>query len=260
MDFHSFSVGDDEILPTEDEALDGAVTEHDDDFAADQRESDVGDERGDNVQEGREPGGSCIILIGATGAGKSTVGWYLARGIGYGFIDLDKMIERRAKKTINAIFEERGEAQFRDLETAELAKLANARSQVIAVGGGAAEAELNWEALTTLGTTVWLNPPPSEIARRLLADDVELKKRPLLADVLAAKASLDRAKLQELLTVRLTALLGQRQERYKQARVIISDAFSTPESTARLIRDELVRDGTLKSSPDQRTFDRWRIM
>lgn len=201
--------------------------------------------------------GSCIILIGTMGAGKSSVGWYLARSLGLGFIDLDTNIEQREKKTIAALFEEKGEAHFRALEAAEVVRLKNLRNHVIAVGGGAAVDDANWDILEALGVTVWLNPPANEIARRLLADELELRKRPLLADVLDQRTAPERHKL---LTERVTALIGNRLGAYKRARAVISDSFSTPESTARLIRDVLRKDGLLAAEESRKSFDRWQIM
>ena len=57
-----------------------------------------------------------ISICGMMGSGKSAVGKILALKLGYNFIDVDKMIEIEAKKTIKQIFEEDGEQYFRDLE------------------------------------------------------------------------------------------------------------------------------------------------
>ena len=57
-----------------------------------------------------------ITLCGMMGAGKSAIGKILANKLDYNFIDVDKMIESDAGKTIKKIFEEDGEQYFRDLE------------------------------------------------------------------------------------------------------------------------------------------------
>ena len=57
-----------------------------------------------------------ISLCGMMGSGKSAVGKILANKLNYNFIDVDKMIEIDAGKTIKKIFEEDGEQYFRDLE------------------------------------------------------------------------------------------------------------------------------------------------
>jgi ABC-type oligopeptide transport system ATPase subunit len=41
--------------------------------------------------------GGNIILLGAMGSGKTTVGWLLSRLVGFGFIDLDERIEKIQK-------------------------------------------------------------------------------------------------------------------------------------------------------------------
>ena len=200
--------------------------------------------------------GSNIILIGATGSGKSTVGWLLARLIGYGFIDLDLMIEAREKKPVHEIFESQGESYFRGIESELIASLAGIRSHVLATGGGAVMEDGSWEQLHAMGTVIWLNTPPEEIARRLMTNEAEMRKRPLLAELLSHKDLEMRLKL---LAERLSALIGNRVGRYKQADLVVSDGFSTPESTARLLKETLVREGRLQLAQDQRPYDRWGI-
>ena len=201
--------------------------------------------------------GSNVILMGATGAGKTTAGRFLARLIGYGFVDLDATIEAREKKSVEAIFASQGEPYFRQLEQELIARLAPVRTHVIALGGGAAMDDESWEILQHMGTTVWINTPPEEIARRLVADDDELKKRPLLAELLGDK---DKEQRLKQLTDRVKALIGNRQGRYKQARLVVSDSFSTPETTAQLIKESLVKEGFLTFPPDHRPYDRWRVL
>ncbi len=44
-----------------------------------------------------------IVLIGFMGSGKSTVGRELHHRLGYALVDMDQVIERRARKPITAI-------------------------------------------------------------------------------------------------------------------------------------------------------------
>ncbi len=217
---------------------------------------DQWDEQRNDGRPGRTENGpaSNIILMGATGCGKSTTGWLLARLLGYGFIDLDQMLESRERKTVNQIFEASGEQHFRQLEVSLIEKLTRVRSHVIALGGGAAENDESWILLQKMGTTVWINTPAEEIARRLLANEAELLKRPLLAELLIHK---DAETRQKLMGERLKALIGNRVGRYKQARVVVSDTFSTPETTAHLLKEALLREGILKLPQDHRPLDRW---
>ena len=57
-----------------------------------------------------------ITLCGMMGSGKSAVGKIMAKKIDYNFIDIDRLIEKKAKKSISNIFEEDGERYFRYLE------------------------------------------------------------------------------------------------------------------------------------------------
>jgi len=206
--------------------------------------------------EATEPveSGSNIILMGATGAGKTSTGRLLARLVGYGFLDLDELIEQREHKTVQELFEARGEDHFRELERAQLRSLSGLRSHVLSVGGGTVMDDESWTQLQDMGATVWINTPAEEIARRLLARESELSKRPLLAEVLSHKDNETRLRL---LSERLKALIGNRVGRYKQARLAVSDSFSTPETTAHLVKDLLVREGILTLSREHCPFDRW---
>ena len=83
---------------------------------------------------------SHVFLYGPPGTGKSTLGKVLARKLKLPFIDLDRVIETNAGKSISRIMEREGENAFRDRETAALkdtvSQVSNVTSQVIALGGG----------------------------------------------------------------------------------------------------------------------------
>lgn len=57
-----------------------------------------------------------VILIGAPGAGKTTVGTRLAHRLGVGFTDTDAVVESVAGKPVADIFISDGEPEFRRLE------------------------------------------------------------------------------------------------------------------------------------------------
>ena len=78
-----------------------------------------------------------VVLVGLMGAGKSTVGRRLAALLGRGFVDADDEIEAAAQRKVSEIFEEFGEAYFRDGERRVIARLIEENSGVIATGGGA---------------------------------------------------------------------------------------------------------------------------
>ncbi|MCR5682185.1 MAG: shikimate kinase [Clostridiales bacterium] len=78
-----------------------------------------------------------LALVGMPGCGKSTVGRLFAEKTGRTFVDLDEEIVKEAGRPIPAIFAEDGEAVFRDIESAVLARFSKQSSLVIATGGGA---------------------------------------------------------------------------------------------------------------------------
>ena len=61
-----------------------------------------------------------IFVIGLPGSGKSDLSKLLAEYINYTFFDMDKVIESREKKTINKIFEDRGEKYFREVDAVSI--------------------------------------------------------------------------------------------------------------------------------------------
>jgi shikimate kinase len=78
-----------------------------------------------------------IILVGISGAGKSTVGQAVAARLNREFMDLDQEIEKREQATVSELFAEKGEPYFRGKEhelTEELSKRPTA--MVLAPGGG----------------------------------------------------------------------------------------------------------------------------
>ena len=57
-----------------------------------------------------------IALVGFMGTGKTSVGRALATMLRFDFWDTDDLVERRAGKSISAIFADDGEPAFRKLE------------------------------------------------------------------------------------------------------------------------------------------------
>lgn len=119
---------------------------------------------------------SNIILIGAMGSGKSTVGEALAFRLGLKFIDIDREVEKQTGVTIATIFEIEGEKGFRIIEKELLNKLLKQEKIVIATGGGAILDMENRRAIHSSGYVIYLRAQPATLIKRLAND----KTRPLL--------------------------------------------------------------------------------
>ncbi len=123
-----------------------------------------------------------IYLVGFMGCGKSTVGTALADELGWCFYDLDQEIEKTAGTSVAEIFDQRGEGEFRTLETEALKKrvqnVRTGRPQVIALGGGAFTIEENFALASNHGVTIWLDVPLAVIQPRIAAET----HRPLARD------------------------------------------------------------------------------
>ena len=78
-----------------------------------------------------------IVLIGAPGSGKSTVGMALAAHLQWPFVDTDALIELKESKKITDLFVDNGEEYFRSVEFATLQEVLLESSAVISLGGGA---------------------------------------------------------------------------------------------------------------------------
>jgi shikimate kinase len=78
-----------------------------------------------------------IVLIGAPGSGKSTVGVALAAHLQWPFTDTDALIELKESKKITDLFVDNGEEYFRSVEFEVLQEVLNEDSVVISLGGGA---------------------------------------------------------------------------------------------------------------------------
>ncbi|MGB9522034.1 MAG: iron-containing alcohol dehydrogenase, partial [Anaerolineales bacterium] len=120
-----------------------------------------------------------LYLYGPPGSGKSTVGRYVAQHTGFGFVDLDILIETLAGKSIPEIFESEGEVGFRRLEKTALGKVTCCHNQVVALGGGALLDNENRKAVENSGIVFCLQAETQTLARRLHNDETQ---RPLLAE------------------------------------------------------------------------------
>lgn len=145
-----------------------------------------------------------VILIGYMGSGKTTVGKALSKETGMMFYDLDWYIESRMRKSVSAIFAEKGEEAFRQMEYNMLHEVAEFEDVIISCGGGTPCFFDNIDYLNRQGEVVYLKATPEMLYRHLLMAKVE---RPLLKD-----------KTPEELTAYITQHLKEREPYYCKAR------------------------------------------
>jgi shikimate kinase len=95
-----------------------------------------------------------IVLIGAPGSGKSTVGVALAAHLQWPFVDTDALIELKEQKKITDLFVENGEEYFRNVEFETLKEVLQETSAVISLGGGAPISQPAQDALGSSDSTI----------------------------------------------------------------------------------------------------------
>ncbi len=140
----------------------------------------------------------------------------VAERAGMLYVDLDKEVEDMAEMSIEKIFEELGELEFRNMESQALKKtLKKSADCCVATGGGTILDEKNRRLLKQKSTVVWLKVSPGELALRISKRDKSQKgtsskkNRPLLAN--------------KPLLQTLEEISAQRYELYQQAADIILD-------------------------------------
>lgn len=169
-----------------------------------------------NQKKQRKPN---LYLVGFMGAGKSVIGRRVARELGYRFLDSDHVIEKKQGKRIPEIFEESGEAYFRQLERAFIESGHPDTGCVISCGGGLVVQDGMKERLKEKGVVICLFASVESIIERTARN----KNRPLLnVPDPAAK---------------VRALLKEREPIYMAAGTCITtDGRSIPEVTRHMVR------------------------
>lgn len=145
------------------------------------------------------------------GSGKSVVGALVAYRASAPFYDLDFMIETEAGMTISEMFSVRGEAAFRALES-KLLPDALRDGSVVALGGGTAMDDSNWNLIQQRSTSVYLELPFESIWERI----GRTEGRPLVAGRLRGE---------------VRGLFDSRRARYEQATHTV-DADRSPDDVA----------------------------
>jgi shikimate kinase len=131
---------------------------------------------------------SKIFFVGLMGAGKTTVGRFLAKNLELDFYDTDQEIEKRTGVRVPIIFEMEGEAGFRKREVGMIDELTQLDNVVLATGGGAVLDAENRAHLASRGTVIYLRASVHDLYLRTRFD----RNRPLLQNTDA------QAKLEQL--------------------------------------------------------------
>jgi len=108
-----------------------------------------------------------VILVGMMSSGKSTLGKKLARLLNYRFVDLDKLIEKDQQSDIPALFAEKGESYFREVESRILRAQGSEQGIVLASGGGTPCFHDNMTFVKEMGISVFLDVPAANLAKRI---------------------------------------------------------------------------------------------
>lgn len=117
-----------------------------------------------------------IVLVGLMGAGKSSIGRRLAEKLEIPFVDADHEIEVAADKTIPEIFNDHGEAYFREGERRVISRLIENGAQILSTGGGAFINEETRQSIHNHGISVWLKADLPLLMKRVM----KRADRPLL--------------------------------------------------------------------------------
>jgi shikimate kinase len=155
-----------------------------------------------------------VVLVGLSGAGKTTVGRLVAARLGAPFVDLDKAVEERVGRSIRRIFAEDGEPAFRAVEAACAREVLSGPPTILAAGGGYLENEESRAVARVAGLVIYLMVGVDSAVARLAG----LEDRPLLEGA-------DRA-------ARLGELFERRKRGYLEAEHTVATDERTPEAVA----------------------------
>ena len=164
-----------------------------------------------------------LVLMGAPGSGKSSVGALLAQRWGVPFADVDAVIESRVGKSVAEIFADDGEPVFRAFEESTTAELLDTPG-VLALGGGAILSPTTRETLRG-HRVVWLKVTVPHAIKRVGMNEA----RPLLLGNVRG---------------RLLRLLNERTPLYAEVATESVDTDGlTPQQVADLIDEQGPADG-----------------
>jgi shikimate kinase len=178
-----------------------------------------------------------IVLVGLMGAGKTTIGYRLAKKLGLKFRDSDDEISAAAGCSIPDIFEMHGEAIFRDLELRVLDRLvSDTKPYIIATGGGAWMTQGVRDVVAEKAISVWLKADLDVLLERVSRKN----NRPLL------ECGDKRLILQKL--------IDERYPMYAHADITIESNHGSHESVVGSIIDALEQHTIFGKTPSNTAF------
>ena len=116
-----------------------------------------------------------IVLIGMMAAGKTTIGFKLAKKLNYQFIDVDTEIEKHENKKIVDIFQNKGEDYFRKIEEKISLIFLEKKRKRNFTGGGAFLNDKIRKKIKRNSYSFWLNWKIKTILNRIAKN----QRRPL---------------------------------------------------------------------------------
>lgn len=149
------------------------------------------------MEEKREK--KSVFLIGFMGVGKSSITLELGQLLGLDTVEMDEWIVQQEGRSIPELFDQNGEAYFRQVESAAVVTLGAGEPRVISCGGGVPLRAENVENMKRYGTVVLLTAQPETIFQRVRHD----QNRPLLKDHMSVEY--------------IASLMAQRQPYYDNA-------------------------------------------
>lgn len=108
-----------------------------------------------------------IFLIGFMGSGKSTIAHALQRELGMQLVEMDARIVKEQGMSINDIFEQYGEAHFRDIESELILTIGAEGNTIVSCGGGVVVRPQNTEYMRKSGKVIYLKATPETIYERV---------------------------------------------------------------------------------------------
>lgn len=106
------------------------------------------------------------VLIGMPCCGKSTVGVLLAKALCFDFLDVDILLQRQQKKSIQSILDEDGLEVFKLAEEAALCSVTTDET-VISTGGSAVYSQKGMAHICRNAKVIYISVPLEEIYSRI---------------------------------------------------------------------------------------------